>query len=62
MEALAAEAETVIDESDDVGFGLGGDSSDNLQQQQQQQQHMKIETAGAGLEEALRSKPPERVV
>jgi hypothetical protein len=59
VEALAAEAETVIDESDDVGFGLGGDSSDELQQQQQQQQqHMKIETAGAGLEEALRSKPP----
>ncbi|CAL6283357.1 unnamed protein product [Bathycoccus prasinos] len=48
VEALAAEAETVIDESDDVGFGLGGDSSDELQQQQQQQQqHMKIETAGA---------------
>jgi len=57
VEALAAEAETVIDESDDVGFGLGGDSSDELQQQQQQQ-HVKIETAGAGLEEALRSKPP----
>lgn len=58
VEALAAEAETVIDESDDVGFGPGGDSSDELQQQQQQQQHVKIETAGAGLEEALRSKPP----
>ena len=61
-EALAAEAETVIDEGDDVGLGSGGDSGDggdgNDVGQQQQQQHVKIEVAGAGVEEALRSKPP----
>ena len=58
-EALAAEAETVIDEGDDVGLGSGGDSGDgNDDGQQQQQQHVKIEVAGAGVEEALRSKPP----
>ena len=59
VEALEAEAETVIDESDDVGFGLGGDSSDELQQQQQQQQqHVKIETVALVWKTALRSKPP----
>jgi len=61
-EALAAEAETVIDEGDDVGLGSGVDSGDggdgNDVGQQQQQQHVKIEVAGAGVEEALRSKPP----
>ena len=58
-EALAAEAETVIDEGDDVDLGSGGDSGDgNDDGQQQQQQHVKIEVAGAGVEEALRSKPP----
>ena len=61
-EALAAEAETVIDEGDDVGLGSGGDSGGggdgNDDGQEQQQQHVKIEVAGAGVEEALRSKPP----
>ena len=61
-EALAAEAETVIDEGDDVGLGSGGDSGGggdgNNDGQEQQQQHVKIEVAGAGVEEALRSKPP----
>ena len=60
-EALAAEAETVIDESDDVGLGVGSSgvgsdsstSDDVQQQQQQQQQQMKNE-----IETALRSKPP----
>ena len=55
-EALAAEAETVIDESDDVGLGVGSsgvgsDSSTSDDVQQQQQMKNEIETA-------LRSKPP----
>ena len=61
-EALAAEAETVIDESNDVGLsvgssgvGSGSSTSDDVQQQQQQQQQQQMKNE---IETALRSKPP----
>ena len=64
-EALEAEAETVIDESDDVGLGVGSSgvgsdssTSDDVQQQKQQQQQQQQQQVKIEIETALRSKPP----
>ena len=61
-EALAAEAETVIDENDDVGLANDSDSGNSDSSSSSSERDKKfgaeIENASAGIEEALRSKPP----